>query len=38
MMLNTDLYNHNVKDAQKMTLEQFINNNKGIDQQGDLPR
>ncbi len=38
IMLNTDLYNRSLKYSQKMTLEQFINNNKGIDQQNDLPR
>ncbi len=38
MMLNTDLYNRSLKCSQKMTLEQFIKNNKGIDQQNDLPR
>ena len=36
IMLNTDLYNDNVK--RKMSLEQFINNNKGINANEDFPR
>ena len=35
IMLNTDLHNPQVKT--KMTLEQFIGNNKGINQGEDLP-
>ncbi|CAM9587992.1 unnamed protein product, partial [Phaeothamnion confervicola] len=38
MMLNTDMYNRNLKEGEKMTMEQFVNNNRGIDQGADLPR
>ncbi|CAM9688947.1 unnamed protein product [Chrysoparadoxa australica] len=37
MMLNTDLFNRNLKEDAKMTLEQFISNNRGIDDGKDLP-
>jgi Sec7 domain len=32
MMLNTDMYNRSLKEGEKMTVEQFCNNNRGIDQ------
>ena len=35
-MLNTDLHNDGVKN--KMTLEEFIRNNRGIDDGKDLPQ
>ena len=34
-MLNTDLYNDQVKN--KMTLQDFIRNNRGIDNNNDVP-
>jgi len=36
IMLNTSLHNKNVKD--KLTEEQFVNQNQGIDAGADLPR
>ena len=36
-MLNTDLHNPNMDDAKRMTLEQFIRNNRGINEGEDLP-
>ena len=36
MMLHTDL--HNPSNVRKMTLEQFVRNNRGIDDGGDVPR
>lgn len=36
VMLNTDLHNRAVK--RKMTLDDFVRNNRGIDQGKDLPR
>jgi Sec7-like guanine-nucleotide exchange factor len=36
IMLNTDLHNRQVK--KKMTKDQFVNNNRGIDEGADLPR
>ncbi|KAI8372400.1 hypothetical protein BD560DRAFT_394838 [Blakeslea trispora] len=36
IMLNTDLYNPVVK--RRMTLEQFISNNRGINDNADVPR
>ncbi|KAL3128636.1 sec7 domain-containing protein [Cryptosporidium hominis] len=36
IMLNTDLHNHQVKN--KMTIDEFIKNNKGINNGKDLPR
>jgi Sec7-like guanine-nucleotide exchange factor len=36
MMLNTDAHNPNVKE--KMTLKQFINNNRGINAGGSSER
>ncbi|AET39273.1 Arf family guanine nucleotide exchange factor SEC7 Ecym_4206 [Eremothecium cymbalariae DBVPG len=36
IMLNTDLHSTRIKN--KMTLEEFINNNRGIDNGKDLPR
>ncbi|CAM9597433.1 unnamed protein product, partial [Discosporangium mesarthrocarpum] len=38
MMLNTDMYNRNLKESDKMTKSQFISNNRSIDQGNDLPR
>jgi len=38
MMLNTDMYNRNLKETEKMNVEQFILNNRAIDQGKDLPR
>ncbi|KAG5182159.1 hypothetical protein JKP88DRAFT_349040 [Tribonema minus] len=38
MMLNTDMYNRNLREGEKMTVEQFCNNNRGIDQGKDLPK
>ena len=37
IMLNTDLHNPNMKDEKRMTLEQFIRNNRGINDGADLP-
>ena len=37
IMLNTDLHNPNLKDEKRMTLEQFIRNNRGINDGADLP-
>ena len=36
-MLNTDLHNPNMDDTKRMTLEQFIRNNRGINDSEDLP-
>jgi hypothetical protein len=36
IMLNTDLHNKNMK--KKMTLDEFIRNNRGINEGDDLPR
>ena len=36
IMLNTDAHNDQIRN--KMTLEQFINNNRGINAGGDVPR
>jgi len=36
IMLNTDLHNPSVKN--KMTKQEFIKNNRGIDQGKDLPK
>jgi brefeldin A-resistance guanine nucleotide exchange factor 1 len=36
-MLNTDLHNPNMDDAKRMTLDQFIRNNRGINDGMDLP-
>eukprot|EP00292_Cryptomonas_paramecium_P010586 CAMPEP_0113698514 /NCGR_PEP_ID=MMETSP0038_2-20120614/22754_1 /TAXON_ID=2898 /ORGANISM="Cryptomonas paramecium" /LENGTH=332 /DNA_ID=CAMNT_0000621689 /DNA_START=183 /DNA_END=1178 /DNA_ORIENTATION=- /assembly_acc=CAM_ASM_000170 len=38
IMLNTDAHNASVRRAQKMTKEQFVRNNRGIDDGKDLPR
>jgi cytohesin len=38
IMLNTDLHNTSIPADKKMTLEQFLRNNSGIDQGADLPR
>lgn len=37
IMLNTDLHNPNMKDEKRMTLEQFVRNNRGINEGSDLP-
>ncbi|KAL7540223.1 hypothetical protein ACHAXR_009956 [Thalassiosira sp. AJA248-18] len=37
IMLNTDLHNPNMKDEKRMTLDQFIRNNRGINDGKDLP-
>lgn len=37
IMLNTDLHNPNMKDEKRMTLEQFLRNNRGINEGTDLP-
>lgn len=37
IMLNTDLHNRSIASNQKMTLEAFINTNRGIDGGKDLP-
>ena len=37
IMLNTDLHNPNMKDEKRMTMEQFIRNNRGINDGVDLP-
>jgi hypothetical protein len=36
-MLNTDAHNPNIKKENKMTKEQFIRNNRGINGGADLP-
>jgi Sec7-like guanine-nucleotide exchange factor len=38
MMLNTDLHNRNLNPKKKMKLEEFVRNNRGIDEGEDLPR
>lgn len=39
IMLNTDLHNPSIKEERRMTVESFINNNRGIGENGtDLPR
>eukprot|EP01041_Mallomonas_annulata_P008941 gene8941-18499_t len=38
IMLNTDLHNHSIPVEKKMTLDQFIRNNRGINQGTDLPQ
>eukprot|EP00283_Hemiselmis_rufescens_P025459 CAMPEP_0173466422 /NCGR_PEP_ID=MMETSP1357-20121228/73262_1 /TAXON_ID=77926 /ORGANISM="Hemiselmis rufescens, Strain PCC563" /LENGTH=346 /DNA_ID=CAMNT_0014434475 /DNA_START=94 /DNA_END=1131 /DNA_ORIENTATION=+ len=38
IMLNTDAHNPAIKPAKKMTKEQFIKNNKGLDDGHDLDR
>ncbi|CAB1113426.1 unnamed protein product [Ectocarpus sp. CCAP 1310/34] len=35
MMLNTDMYNRNIKESDKMTEAEFVKNNRGIDQGKD---
>ena len=37
IMLNTDLHNPSLKDDRRMTIEQFIRNNRGINNGEDLP-
>jgi brefeldin A-inhibited guanine nucleotide-exchange protein len=38
IMLNTDLHNPSIKPERRMTIESFINNNRGIGENGsDLP-
>ena len=36
-MLNTDLHNPGIPDKRKMTLSQFLRNNEGTNDGGDLP-
>jgi brefeldin A-resistance guanine nucleotide exchange factor 1 len=36
-MLNTNQHNPNMDDAKRMTLEQFVRNNRGINEGEDLP-
>lgn len=38
IMLNTDLHNRNLNPRKKMKLEDFIKNNRGINNGTDLPR
>ncbi len=38
MLLNTDLHNRNLQPKEKMRLEDFIRNNRGINDGRDLPR
>ena len=37
IMLNTDLHNPNLPPSKKMTKEQFVRNNRGINDGADLP-
>lgn len=37
IMLNTDLHNPNMKDEKRMTIDQFLRNNRGINDGSDLP-
>ena len=37
-MLNTDLHNPNIPDEKKMKKEEFVSNNRGINDGKDLPR
>jgi len=37
IMLNTDLHNPNIKNRKRMTRQQFIRNNQGINGGNDLP-
>ena len=36
IMLNTDLHNENIAPSKKMTMQGFLNNNRGIDEGGDI--
>ena len=38
VMLNVDQHNPNIQDSRRMTKEQFVRNNRGIDGGSDLPR
>jgi len=38
IMLNTDLHNRNLNPKKKMKLDDFVRNNRGINNGGDLPR
>jgi len=38
MLLNTDLHNRNLPQKEKMRLEDFVRNNRGINGGQDLPR
>lgn len=38
MLLNTDLHNRNLRPQEKMTMEGFVRNNRGINEGKDLPR
>jgi len=37
IMLNTDLHNPTIKEDRRMTMDQFLKNNRGINGGGDLP-
>ena len=37
IMLNTDLHNPTIKEDRRMTLEQFLKNNRGINAGDDIP-
>jgi len=38
IMLNTDLHNPGMKEDKRMTLEDFIKNNRGLNDDSDFPR
>ena len=38
IMLNTDLHNPQIHDSKRMTKEEFIRNNRGINDKKDIPR
>ena len=38
IMLNTDLHNPNIGNRGKMTLEEFIKNNRGLDNGKDIDK
>ena len=38
IMLNTDLHNDAIRDDRRMTLEQFVRNNRGVDGGEDIRR
>lgn len=38
IILNTDLHNPNLRDDRRMTLEQFVRNNRGINDGKDFPQ
>mmetsp|Transcript_23896 Transcript_23896/g.75261 ORF Transcript_23896/g.75261 Transcript_23896/m.75261 type:complete len:362 (-) Transcript_23896:7-1092(-) len=37
VMLNTDQHNPNIKEDRRMTMQEFVKNNRGIDDGQDLP-